>query len=110
MGHSRLLRRPTIFQHGLDQLDPTSRAVAFIAQENVCRAGRSAEATVHALANFSVARRGLAVGELVGCECRLHQAIRPRLRTPRGSKAAFTRAVSVARGPLRSSKPLPSPL
>ena len=95
--------RAAVLQHGLDQLDPAARAVALVAQQDIGRAGRRAEAAVHALADLRVAGGGLRIGELGRGEGGLHQPppIRPGLSTPFGSKAAFTRAVSAASAPVQ---------
>src|SRR5687768_6530300 len=76
-------------EHVLHQPDAPARRVHLDAEERVRRAGRQAEAAVHA------ARDELVHGRVAGPEQlrqgRAHTAERPGSSTPRGSKASFTR-------------------
>ena len=53
----RLARRRRAFEHLLDQVDAAARAVEFVAEELVGRAGGGAEAAMHALAQDALRRR-----------------------------------------------------
>jgi hypothetical protein len=54
-----LFRRVGPFQHLLDQVDAAARAIELVAQQLVGRAGRGAEAAMHAAAQYLL---GLAPG------------------------------------------------
>src|SRR6202042_2757364 len=98
--------RAVVLQHVLDQVDAPPRAVEFVAQKHIGRAGRGAEPTMHAGAQNLFGGVGVRVGELSGGEIRLHQGpscMRPGLRTPRGSNPLFTRALSCASPALKGS-------
>ena len=74
----RLARRRVAFEHLLHQVDAPARAVEVVAEQLVSRAGRSAEAAVHALAQN---RFGLdAVGRVA------------KLRSERGLHAVLQRS------------------
>src|SRR5215217_8820622 len=89
--------RAIALQHRLDEVDAPARAVALVAQQHVGRAGRGAEAAMHALAQDVLAARGLGIVELGQREVGLHrQPIRPGLKRPLGSKLSFTREASAA--------------
>src|SRR6185437_15621406 len=99
-------RRTVVLQHVLDQVDAPPRAVELVAEQHIGRAGRGAEAAMHAGAQDLLGGVGVRIGELGGGEMRLHQRpsyMRPGLRTPRGSNPVFTRAVSSASGALKGS-------
>ena len=109
VGHDFLGSRSVVLQHLLDQIDATARRIELVAEQNIGRAGRGAEAAMHASAQDLVCFRDLRVSELRQAEVGLHRVprskayrpahIRPGLRTPRGSKLSLTRAVNAARGP-----------
>ncbi len=86
------------FEHLLDQVDAPAGAVEFVAQQLIRRAGRRAEAAMHAGAQyrFRVASVGGVTDEVgqmgfhpVSCQSSVY--IRPGLKMPAGSSAAFTR-------------------
>ena len=99
-------RRAVVLQHVLDEVDASPRAVELVAEQHIGRAGRGAEAAMHAGAQNLFRHADVRVGELRGGEVRLHQrpsCMRPGLRMPRGSNPFFTRAVSRASSALRGS-------
>jgi hypothetical protein len=92
-----LVRRPAVLQHVLDQVDPPARAVELVAQHLVGRAGRGAEAAMHAGAQDLVRPRDRRVAQLLGGEIGLHAGSQaatgarrpsPGFRMPRGSNFA----------------------
>src|SRR5947209_13308176 len=95
-----LRRRPVLFQHLLDEIDPAARAVEFVAEQHIGRAGRGAEAAMDAGAQDLVGFRDIGIGELRQREFGFHvavpRAIRPRLRMCFGSKLCRTRSPSAA--------------
>ena len=90
-------RRPVLFQHLLDEVDPPARAIEFVAEQHIGRAGRGAEAAMHAGAQDLVGFRDIGIGELRQAEFGFHVAaprvIRPRLRMFFGSKLWRTRSL-----------------
>ena len=68
-----LAGRAVALQHRLDEVDAPARAVALVAQQHEGRAGRGAEAAMHALAQDVLAARGLRIGELGQGEVGLHR-------------------------------------
>src|SRR4030095_717375 len=94
-------RRPVLFQHLLDEIDPAARAIEFVAEQHVGRTGRGTEAAMHAGAQNLVGFSDIGVGELGSAEFGFHVAdsrvIRPRLRMPFGSKLWRTRSLKAAR-------------
>ena len=50
-------RRPVVLQHVLDEIDAASRAVELVAEQHIGRAGRGAEAAMHAGAQDLFRRR-----------------------------------------------------
>ena len=68
-----LARRAIALEHRLDEVDASARAVALVAQQQEGRAGRGAEAAMHALAQDVLAARGLRIGELGQGEVGLHR-------------------------------------
>src|SRR3546814_10543097 len=97
-----LSRWPVVLQHVLDQVDPAARAVELVAEQNVGRTGRGAEAAMHAGAQDLVGDLDVGVGALCQGEVGLHgraytpAVIRPGFSTPSGSKLALMRADSAA--------------
>ena len=69
-------RRPVLFQHLLDQIDPPARAIEFVAEQHIGRTGRGAEAAMHAGAQDLVGFRDIGIGELgearIRFSCRSH--------------------------------------
>src|SRR4051794_41009758 len=61
-----------VLQHILDEVDSPARAVELVAQEDVGRTGRRAEAAVDAGPQDVVRDRRVGVLELLGREVRLH--------------------------------------
>ena len=75
-----LARRAIALEHRLDEVDAPARAVALVAQQHEGRAGRGAEAAMHALAQDVLAARGLRIGELGQGEVGLHAHRREGVR------------------------------
>ncbi len=77
------LRRdlPAFFEHVLDQVDAAARAVELVAEQHIGRAGRGAEAAMHAGAQDLFRRRGIGVGELGQRELGLQLVSFSRLRS-----------------------------
>ena len=73
--HHLLGGRAAGFQHVLDQVDAAARAVEFVAEQHEGRAGRGAQAAMHAGAQHLVGRGDGRVAQLLGGEmvsaCRL---------------------------------------
>ena len=67
-------RRPVVLQHVLDQVDAPARGIELVAEQHVGRAGRGAEAAMHAGAQDSLRFRDVRVGELREGERGLHAA------------------------------------
>ena len=90
-------RRPVLLQHLLDEIDPAARAIEFVAEQHVGRAGRGAEPAMHAGAQDLVGFRDIGIGELREAEFGFHVATprvsRPRLRMFFGSKLWRTRSL-----------------
>ena len=90
-------RRPVVLQHVLDQVDAPARGIELVAEQHIGRAGRGAEAAMHAGAQDLVGLRDVRIGELGEGEGGLHRYtpahIRPGLSTPFGSKLSLTRLV-----------------
>ena len=91
--------RPAVLQHVLDQVDAAARRIELVAEGDVGRAGRRAEAAMHAIAQDLFRLRDMRIGELGEREAGLHQTIRPGLRIPCGSNCSFSRADSAASAP-----------
>jgi hypothetical protein len=91
VGHRR--RHLALLEHLLHQVDAAARAVALIAGEHIGRAGRGAEAAMHAALQDRIGARDGRIGELNLVESGLHrfayipEYMRPGLRMPTGSKA-----------------------
>src|SRR3982075_609168 len=96
-----LRRRPVLFQHLLDEIDPAARAIEFVAEQHVGRTGRGTEPAVYAGAQNLVGFRDIGIGELREAEFGFHVAdpriSRPRLRMFFGSKLWRTRSPNAAR-------------
>ena len=71
-------------QHVLDQVDAPARAVEFVAEQHVRRAGRRAEAAVDARAQDLVGGGDLRIGKLGEGEAGLHDALTPPRTCGRG--------------------------
>ena len=96
--------RLAALEHFLDQVDAAARAVQFVAQGDVGRAGRGAKAAMHAFAQNIVGLDDVGVGELIRGETGLHgqsagpsAARRPGLNSACGSSAWRRRWLSAAR-------------
>ena len=95
-------RRRIVLQHLLDQVDAAARRIELVAQQHIGRAGRLAEAAMHAGAQNIVRHRDVGIGELGEGEIGLHHTpahMRPGLSTPLGSKLSLTRLVTPASAP-----------
>ncbi len=75
-------RRAVGLQHVLDQIDAPARAVEFVAEQHIGRAGRGAEAAMHAGAQDLFGGVDGGVGELGGGKIRLHRGYRPSRMRP----------------------------
>src|SRR5262245_51592180 len=96
MSDDLVVRRPSVLQHILDQVDAAARAVELVAERDIGRTGRRAETAMHASAQDLLGFRHVRIGELAKGEGGLHQPIRPGLRMALGSNSAFSRAESAA--------------
>src|SRR5712692_7161714 len=89
---ARLVGDPLPFERLLHEVDAPARPVVLVAEQQIGRAGRGAEAAVHALAQDRVGLAPLGrVADEIG-ERGLHQRsgyIRPRLKMPCGSNSRF---------------------
>jgi hypothetical protein len=65
-------RRGAVLQHVLDQVDASARRIELVAQQHIGRAGRGAEAAVHARAQDALRFRDVRIGELSKGEIGLH--------------------------------------
>ena len=63
----------SVLQHVLDQVDAAARAVELVAEEDIGRTGRGAEAAMDAGAEDLLRHRGVGIGELGEGEVRLHR-------------------------------------
>ncbi len=72
---------PALFEHVLDQVDAAARAVEFVAEQHVGRAGRGAEPAMHAIPQDLFRLRGIGVGELGQREFGLQRFSFPELRS-----------------------------
>ena len=101
-------RRPVLFQHLLDEIDPAARAIEFVAEQHIGRTGRGAKSAMHAGAQDLVGFRDIGIGELREAEFGLHAAdpriIRPRLRMFFGSKLWRTRSLKRGKAALLGMK------
>ena len=70
-------RRPVVLQHVLDQVDAPARGIELVAEQHIGRAGRGAEAAMHAGAQDLVGLRDVRIGELREGEGGLHSHARP---------------------------------
>ena len=71
--------RPLVLQHVLDEVNPSPRAVEFVAKHLIGRTGRRAEPAMHAGAQDLVGARRPRIGQLSLCEIGLHQDLRRRV-------------------------------
>jgi hypothetical protein len=61
-----------VLQHLLDEIDAPARAIEFVAEQHIGRAGRRAESAMHAGAQDLVGLRDIGVGELGQRKMGLH--------------------------------------
>src|SRR5436853_7833619 len=73
MKHSLRIGCSTAFEHLLHQHDASAWTIAFITQQNVSRAGRDAEAAMHAGAQRLLGIAHMRIGQLFSAEIRAHQ-------------------------------------
>ena len=59
-----LVGGPAVLQHVLDQVDSPARRIQFVAEHHIGRAGRRAEAAMHAVAQDLFRFRDMRIGEL----------------------------------------------
>ena len=76
-----LARRLVVLEHVLDQVDAAARAVELVAEQQVGRAGRGAEAAMHAAPQDLLRRGDVRIAQLLGREDGLHRL--PAARAPR---------------------------
>ena len=74
-------RRAVVLQHVLDEIDAAARAVEFVAEQQIGRAGRGAEAAMDAGADDLFRRPHMRIGEQGGGEIGLHGSY-PRVHAP----------------------------
>ena len=99
-------RRPVVLQHVLDEIDAAARRIEFVAEQHVGRAGRGAEAAMHAGAQDLLGFRDVRIGELCEREAGLHVQTRitdaaPREGTETRCARSITRPPTCARGSTR---------
>ena len=70
---SSAVERAAGLEQVLDQVDAPARAVALVAGDDIGRAGRGAEAAMHAGAQDAFQRAGVRIGERLGGEIRLQR-------------------------------------
>ena len=91
VGDHALRRRPGVLEHVLDQVDAAARAVELVTEQHVGRAGRGAEAAVHARAQDLLQLPHVGIGQLGEREGGLHGAafrvLRGKASTPAASPA-----------------------
>src|SRR5262245_66534765 len=88
-------RRLVLFEHFLDQINSSTRGIELVAEQDIGRASRRAEAAVNAGAQDLLGRCELRILQLCegerGLHCQTPAHMRPGLSTPFGSKLSFTR-------------------
>jgi hypothetical protein len=72
VGDDLLGRGRVALQHLLDQVDAAARRIELVAEQHIGRAGRGAEAAMHAGAQNVVGHRDVRIGELGEGEVGLH--------------------------------------
>ena len=82
MGDMLFGRLGPFLQQSLDQIDAPARAVQLVAQQDIGRAGRGAEAAVHAFAQDIVGLGDMRIGHLGQGEGGLHRLSVPALTRP----------------------------
>ena len=95
-----------VLQHLLDEIDAPARRIELVAEQHIGRAGRLAEAAMHAGAQDLVGGCDVGIGELRQGEIGLHHTpahMRPGLSTPLGSKLSFTRLLTPPSAPVCGS-------
>jgi hypothetical protein len=65
--------RTAVFQHVLDEIDATARAIQLVAEQHIGRARRRAEAAMHAFAQDRLGLLDVRVGELGEGKVGLHR-------------------------------------
>jgi len=65
-------RRAVILQHVLDEIDPPSGAVEFVAKQRIGWTGRGAEAAMHARPEDLLGLLDIGIRQLGRCKVRLH--------------------------------------
>src|SRR3546814_3883149 len=90
-------RRALLLQHVLDQVNAAARAIEFVAEKDIGRAGRGAKAAMHAFADHRFRTGHGRIGKRRLGEFSLHGRYppkRPVSKMPSGSNARRTRASS----------------
>src|SRR3546814_4282037 len=90
---------PIFLQHVLDQVNAAARAIEFVAEKDIGRAGRGAKAAMHAFADHRFRTGHGRIGKRRLGEFSLHGRYppkRPVSKMPSGSNARRTRASSAA--------------
>jgi hypothetical protein len=84
MGDDLVVGRTAVLQHVLDQVDSSTRRIQLVAERHIGRAGRRAEAAMHAFAQDFFRFRDVRIGELGGGEGGLHASSSARVRHDHG--------------------------
>lgn len=84
--HGLFVRRPTLFQHGADQVDAAARGIVLVAAQHIGWASGGAEAIMHAGAQNTVGLCNLGLCQLLRCKRGLQNAARSRMDWTRQSQ------------------------
>ena len=90
-----LVGRLVVLQHVLDQVDAAARAVELVAEQDVGRAGRGAEAAMDAAAEDLLGNGGVGIGKLGEGEIGLHRRYTPASLTFAAAPCAARRVTNV---------------
>ena len=83
--HRLFVGRAAFFQHGADEIDASARRIVLVAEQHIGRAGRGAEAVMHAGFQDAVGLGDLRLRELFERESGLH--VRSTLKNCRHPRA-----------------------
>lgn len=72
MGDHLIGRRPIVLQHIPDQIDPATRTVELITQQDISRASGGAKSAMYAIAQDLLAMGYSLIGQLLFVETSLH--------------------------------------
>ena len=100
--HYPVARGPIAFEHVLDQVDASARAIKFVTQQNERRASCDTEAAMDAVPQYFFGLGDIGVRQLgeekFVCIDQTPSYMRPGLRIPLGSKASLIFRVKRATG------------